>query len=58
MTYHLSRKDSDDVALCDEVDEEDVIVPWSEAHDPEGRHFNCPRCMWILGGERKRPEPS
>lgn len=43
MLYHLSL-DHGATALCEEVEAGDVLVPMEEASDPQGRHFNCPRC--------------
>ncbi len=57
VVYHISI-DQTGRAACDSFEEGDTIVPYSEVMDPNGRHFNCPDCSWVMHGFKKRPTPT
>jgi len=55
--YHVSNIDDGSTPACGLFEPGDTVVPIVEAHDPDGRHFNCPECMWVLTQGRRHVEP-
>jgi hypothetical protein len=54
--YHLVKEGQTE-ALCGQYDEEkDQLVPEAEARDPNGRHFNCPNCDYVLHDGKRHVE--
>jgi hypothetical protein len=55
--YHLSTREEPSVPMCNEFQPGDVLVPYPEALDPDGRHVNCPACDQALHHGRAHTAP-
>lgn len=54
--YHLALAGETE-AVCNEAQPGEPVVPWDEAHDPAGRHFNCVACHRTLTGDQRHVPP-
>lgn len=44
---HLARPTTDE-PFCGDAATSEVVVPFGEAADPDGRHFDCIACLQAL----------